>query len=280
MVSVSKQFILLIVILSGLVNVWCGHKFSCGYTNYQGSRVISGVDAKNGAWPWQVLLSYNESPFCGGAIINPLWIVTASHCLIRSEPLEVKNLDVVVGATNFLQLEPSRNVYRIAKAIRHPVFSMSHLKNDIALLKLQKPLLFSNYIRPVCLPSLPPHTKSKCFVTGWGRKSRDYNSTMFPILQQAEMPIVNRNVCSIAMKRHATYNITSTSLCAGYGNATQSACHGDSGGPFVCYQNDRWELQGVVSWGSENCSELRDQYSIFANLFKLKDWVLKTISKN
>ena len=51
---------------------------------------------------------------------------------------------------------------------------------------------------------------------------------------------------------------------------------GDSGGPFVCKKNDRWELHGAVSWGSLYCSERRNQYTVYANIYNLKSWIENT----
>lgn len=50
-------------------------------------RIVGGVDAEEHEFPWQVSLQIylpkkkKVEHFCGGAIINHHWIVTASHCL-------------------------------------------------------------------------------------------------------------------------------------------------------------------------------------------------------
>ena len=53
-----------------------------------GSRIVGGIDAPPGSWPWQVLVDYKkeEGPhWCGGSILTPYWIVTAAHCLDGKE---------------------------------------------------------------------------------------------------------------------------------------------------------------------------------------------------
>ena len=33
-----------------------------------------------GAWPWQVALVLKNKQMCGGSLILPEWVVSASHC--------------------------------------------------------------------------------------------------------------------------------------------------------------------------------------------------------
>ena len=62
--------------------------------------------------------------------------------------------------------------------------------------------------------------------------------------------------------------------------ARQSGCHGDSGGPFVCQQNDgSWKLHGAVSWGSPRCN-VSDAISVFARISALRNWIDTKISSN
>ncbi len=53
----------------------------CGKPEVQQGRVIAGENAKQGAWPWQVLMLFNNVPMCGGSLIAPQWVVTAAHCV-------------------------------------------------------------------------------------------------------------------------------------------------------------------------------------------------------
>ena len=48
--------------------------------------------------------------------------------------------------------------------------------NDIALIRLSSPVVFSNTIAPICL-SQPHHTDTsfrQCYVTGWGQLDPEY----------------------------------------------------------------------------------------------------------
>ena len=43
--------------------------------------IISGDNAKFGAWPWYVQIMVGDETTCGGSIITDKWILTAAHCL-------------------------------------------------------------------------------------------------------------------------------------------------------------------------------------------------------
>ena len=63
-------------------NCQCPIKFSaCGKPEIQGQRVIAGVTATRGSWPWQILMLYNGRGGCGGSIVGPRHVVTAAHCV-------------------------------------------------------------------------------------------------------------------------------------------------------------------------------------------------------
>jgi len=46
-------------------------------------RIIGGKDAWAHSWPWQVSLRHGTMSTCGGAIIAPLWVISAAHCFLR-----------------------------------------------------------------------------------------------------------------------------------------------------------------------------------------------------
>lgn len=78
------------------------------------------------------------------------------------------------------------------------------------------------------------------------------------ILQHAELSIVNSTLCReklISAPGKPGNQITPNMFCAGALNSTNSGCHGDSGGPFVCVnRSGQWIMRGVISWGSPRFS--------------------------
>merc|ERR1740131_720375 len=250
---------------------------TCGIPSYSAGRVIGGTAARHGAWPWQILLLVNGRAGCGGSIIGPRHIVTASHCVVNrrtGRAMSAFSFTVRVGDNNRRYRDRGEKDYRVSRVYRHRGFSFSHFRNDVAVLELSAPIAFNDYVKPVCLPSAPVRVGTKCYITGWGRNNRNYRQ-MSNQLNQAPMPVVDINRCASAMRRLSPFPIGSWSLCSGYGQGRISGCQGDSGGPFVCQNGGRWELHGAVSWGSEQCSRNRNEYNVYANIYNLKSWILQ-----
>lgn len=54
----------------------------CGVAQLN-NRIVGGVTASPGAWPWQVSLHIQGSHFCGATLINNMWLLSAAHCFFR-----------------------------------------------------------------------------------------------------------------------------------------------------------------------------------------------------
>lgn len=178
--------------------------------------------------------------FCGAALVNDMYLVTAGHCVYNMTPQKVK---VVLGAhalnrvRDYLTLD-------VEKIILHPGYDRTSQRNDIALIKLRIPVTFSNKIRPVCLP-IPSAEffPDNLIIAGWGRTEEGGSMSLVPL--QASVPQVPQSRCS----RIFGSFMTSDNLCAG-GIGSKDACQGDSGGPLISKSSTgRFMLAGVTSYG-------------------------------
>uniref|UniRef100_A0A8C4RH67 Acrosin n=1 Tax=Erpetoichthys calabaricus TaxID=27687 RepID=A0A8C4RH67_ERPCA len=214
--------------------------------------VIGGSDSLPGAWPWQVSLQYNFEHKCEGSIISNNWILTAAHCL------ENYNSWKVVAGLN------ERHLYEWSTQIRYPIKFILHNKfkertveNDIALVRLDSPLFFTDFIQPICIlnQKVEEINFTNCFITGFGVVSSAIDNPIFPpVLQEAEVNLIPKSVC-----RKSNWNgksVTDKMLCAGYKEGGIGACWGDSGGPLQCFSEKkrRFYLVGITSWVKNGCA--------------------------
>ncbi|KAL9970706.1 hypothetical protein ACROYT_G023118 [Oculina patagonica] len=248
----------------------------CGVRHFT-SRVVGGVDAPQHSWPWQISLRMTRQGrtmhICGGSLISDRWVVTASHCVVndRDQPNSPKKYTVVVGAHERLGTTTVQQSLKVEKIFAHESFSMTHLRNDIALLKLRTPATVSDKVNTVCLPAHGSRIADghKCYITGWGRTVGGGSAAN--TLQQAMLPVVSHNQCHQTNSKMLPVD-ESSMVCAGSGVANQAGgCQGDSGGPFVCEENGKWVLRGAVSWGHYKCQT--DHFTVFSRVSSFRNWI-------
>ena len=71
-----------------------------------------------------------------------------------------------MGEHNRNVLEGTEREYLVGKILIHPNYNKNKLDNNIALLKLTRPVIFDKYVVPVCLPSTPPKVGDNCYISG------------------------------------------------------------------------------------------------------------------
>lgn len=212
------------------------------------SKILGGVQAAEGAWPWIAALLYADDPsvfyaqFCSGVLIDQRWVLTAAHCV---QGMSASEIQVAVGAYDLTKFTGGRTP---VKSIRiHPQYSSTSLYNDIALVELGVP----SPVAPIALFSgesadnTPPSLLGRLVtVLGWGLAD-SATSWYYPeILRQVNLPVVADSTCNAIY----TYPISPAQFCAGYYEG-KDACEGDSGGPAVVQVDGRWVHAGIVSAG-------------------------------
>ncbi|XP_074613343.1 MAM and LDL-receptor class A domain-containing protein 1-like isoform X4 [Acropora palmata] len=268
---VSKMILLVLLFLGSSVS---GQLLPCGYTAVSQSRVIGGKDAIPGAWPWQIALLRRGGFICGGSLISDQWVVTAAHCVARSNL--ASSYKVVVGEHDRRKNEGTETTVSVRRIISHPNYNRpSRLNNDIALIQLASRVKLSARVNPVCLPNnaIAIPTGSRCYITGWGKIRHPGSS--HHTLQQAMIPPVDMAECRRKIQASSvSISLTAQMLCAGVNNTRLSGCHGDSGGPYVCLNSDKrtYTLHGAVSWGSASC-QASQLYTVFARVTEFLPWI-------
>lgn len=138
---------------------------------------------------------------------------------------------------------------------------------DFELVKLAQAVEYSDFIRPVCLPTQYVAERN-CILAGWGRIKAN-PAEYHDYLQEAEISLNAKGSCG----KYAPL-LDASSFCA---QGRASACNGDSGGPLVCEDTSgRAFITGVASWASSNCDVGKP--SGFGDVAAVRSWIDPIIS--
>lgn len=160
-----------------------------GECGIQGAdRILDGTPTQLDEFPWMALLqyrnSYQQTTFaCGGTLINNRYILTAAHC---AEVSGWKMFSARLGEWD-TSTDPdcvdddcadAPMDVSVEQVIVHQGYNARdrHVRNDIALVRLTKPVEWTYFIRPICLPiestlraSAKTYSGEKSTVAGWGK---------------------------------------------------------------------------------------------------------------
>ena len=167
--------------------------------------------------------------------------------------------------------------------INHPLFhSPTPYNNDIALIKIPRPMKKYGNIAPICMPQpdlcLPPG--HECVVTGWGNNDRLGGERYPPRLQEASVSVLDPEFCvnpdplsEENKNNYYTKLYNENMICAGSAEGYKDACQGDSGGPLACRadENSPWMSVGIVSWGV-GCGHYK-RPGVYTRVTKYSEWI-------
>ncbi|XP_054855342.1 kallikrein-11-like [Eublepharis macularius] len=224
--------------------------------------MLRGFQCVEHSQPWTAALFDGPKLHCTGTLINKRWLVTAAQCH-TGRPFFVS-----LGEHSLWHFEFTEQLRIAIKTIRHPFFDSFSKANDIMLVKLLIPVFINENVRPLALPKSCPRPESYCVLSGWGTT----------VLRKAFLPDVLYcgNITTVSDREcMETYPkaIMKNMFCATVKQGGSDSCQGDPGSPLVCNN----ELQGITSWGFEECSQV-EKPSVFTKVCNYIDWLEETMA--
>ncbi|GJQ80506.1 hypothetical protein Trydic_g12398 [Trypoxylus dichotomus] len=227
-------------------------------------RIVGGTVAPAGAYPFMVSLrQYPNKHFCGGTIVNNLWILTAGHCM------EKKSIATVFAVVGTNKLNFGGIILKLHKIVFHPSYDdRDPTADDIAMIRLRFPLRYSATIAPVTLDTVLLQSIINVTLIGWGETT--YNGSLSNNLLELSTQTLSHAAC----KLYWPYVFNEDHICTKF-ETGKGHCAGDSGGPLL-YTDSKTQV-GVISLRyRRGCGEMFPD--VFGKVSSYVPWIQMIIN--
>ena len=198
-------------------------------------RIINGRVAPPHKYPWAAaVLDSARKNKCGATVVSDSWLLTAAHCCGARE------LYVIVGTGDITDVTDSQR-RRVVSVVRHPQWDQTCGRNDLALLKLDYPLVLDGETAAAAkLPERDYDLKGVPLIAiGWGLTERGVGSRFLreAVVYERTGPCKNMTAPKLQL---CVEDISS-------GEARQAP--GDSGSSVIAYIDSTPVIVAVTSFG-------------------------------
>ncbi|KAJ1800289.1 hypothetical protein LPJ59_001212 [Coemansia sp. RSA 2399] len=216
------------------------------------ARIIGGVVAPSGMFPFMVHLFKDGNAYCGGTLIDSEWVVTAAHCVASAASGSS-------GAGAFTTTDPSEfkigygtnsgtlgSYTTVESIVVNAAFDPVWYTSDIALLKIKSTSDMIANTKTITVSQADVTSGETVITAGWGQTDND-STAQSSALMYAGLVTADDATCALGASdwngQDGRYVCTSYSTAPGIGT-----CYGDSGGPLLLSTGSGYTLLGIVSF--------------------------------
>ncbi|KAF8791542.1 Chymotrypsin-like protease CTRL-1 like protein [Argiope bruennichi] len=216
-------------------------------------------------WPWMASLIAKSSDkiFCGGALIQEQYVLTAAHCTIR-----IPRNQILVRLGRPASENRSEPDFEVIEIKRHAGYNPRTMQNDIALLKLSRPVQLGDFRRVVCLSE---ENESKEGLVNESASLLRWKETPGEIKDVEPLLVISPRECQSRMRTAISDSILCTEP-----RTDETMCNADSGAPLIIAKDDKFEVIGILTWNRNDCDERFP--TVFTRISSYRRWIEKLAS--
>ncbi|KAK4872424.1 hypothetical protein RN001_014453 [Aquatica leii] len=279
---------------------FCGYQHTDDYFSLP-DKTDTGIDE----FPWVAALMhllYNgrvlpvESIYCQGALINERYVLTSAGCIIDTEQIlngwvrlgeyHSKNKTDCVNSSYGVDCNEPEDV-GIEETFIHPFYNKNDYVypriNDVGLLRLNRSIVYSEYIRPICLPidgTVFPQTGDVLYSSGWATTTHSEGKSI--VKRKSAVSLIDNVECRKLLGSKfppiakintipAANIVTNYFMCA---LGKKVLCSYTDGEPMMFTYKNQWYLAAISSWNVPCNTTVPARYTRIVNYL---DWIRDSI---
>ncbi|XP_068267529.1 haptoglobin-like isoform X2 [Nyctibius grandis] len=240
-------------------------------------RIIGGLLARKGSFPWQGRLVTRHNLTVGATLIGDQWLLTTGRNVYLNHSEDTKPEEIAPTLQLFLggREQPALGIEHV---VLHPGYPESV---DLALLKLKQKVRLGEEVMPICLPQKDyVQPRRVGYVSGWGRGA----TFAFPdMLKYVMLPVAeSKEECrQYYGARNATHWVqpllSDDTFCVGMSELREDTCYGDAGGAFAVRDpdDDAWYAAGILSY-DKTCTAAK--FGVYVDVRRVLAWLRETVA--